>query len=120
MERRFERKYKFPGVIGCIDGTQIGIFPPSTRNTDYPEFLYVNRKGFHAINTQIVSRKLMMFSNLLNDHVIVNHEKKMIEFISDSGSSISHPQCQCKVSWLSTRFSYLENIWDKNAFILSL
>lgn len=51
---RFRTKY-IPGVIGIIDGSQIGIFPPATNDNQFPEFIYVNRKGFHSINTQFVS-----------------------------------------------------------------
>lgn len=53
--RRFRNKYKIPNVIGMIDGTHIGIFPPDTNNGQYPEFVYVNRKKYHSINTQVVS-----------------------------------------------------------------
>lgn len=52
---RFRTKYHIPGVIGIIDGLQIGIFPPATNDNQFPEFVYVNRKGFHSINTQFVS-----------------------------------------------------------------
>lgn len=52
---RFRTKYHIPGVIGIIDGSQIGIFPPATNDNQFPEFVYVNRKGFHSINTQFVS-----------------------------------------------------------------
>lgn len=52
---RFRTKYQIPGVIGIIDGSQISIFPPATNDNRYPEFIYVNRKGFHSINTQFVS-----------------------------------------------------------------
>lgn len=56
---RFFTNYHIPGVIGIIDGSQIGIFPPVTNNTQYPEFIYVNRKGFHAINAQFVNIYLL-------------------------------------------------------------
>ena len=39
----------FPNVVGCVDGTQIPIFRPNER----PE-QYVNRKGFHSINVQVL------------------------------------------------------------------
>ena len=37
----------FPGIIGCIDGTQIRIIAPRNNESDF-----VNRKGFHSINVQ--------------------------------------------------------------------
>ena len=39
-----------PNVLGCVDGTQIQILAP-TRN----EHEYINRRGKHSINVQIVS-----------------------------------------------------------------
>lgn len=41
----------FPGVVGCLDGTQIALVAP--KFAQHPE-LYVNRKGYHSINTQVV------------------------------------------------------------------
>lgn len=45
----FMEKAGFPGVIGCIDCTHIAILGPSRE-----EHNYVNRKGFHSKNVQIV------------------------------------------------------------------
>ena len=45
----FYRKRRFPGVIGCVDGTHIRITAPHDNEADY-----VNRKGFHSINVQAV------------------------------------------------------------------
>ena len=39
----------FPGVVGVIDGTHVRIVAPSLN-----EDVYVNRKRYHSINTQIV------------------------------------------------------------------
>ena len=39
----------FPNIIGAIDCTHIATKAPSTN-----EFNYVNRKGFHSVNVQIV------------------------------------------------------------------
>lgn len=51
---RFYEKYGIPGVIGVIDGTHIAIVPPKSDDPIYPEHVYVNRKGYHSINTQLV------------------------------------------------------------------
>lgn len=51
---RFFAHYGFPGVIGCIDCTHVAIFPPKNEDVLYPEYLYVNRKGYHSINVQLV------------------------------------------------------------------
>lgn len=43
-------KFGIPGVIGYIDGTHIAIISPAT-----DEEHFFNRKGFHSINTMLVS-----------------------------------------------------------------
>ncbi|XP_066600856.1 putative nuclease HARBI1 [Prorops nasuta] len=52
LRTQFYRKFEFPGTLGCIDCTHIAIFPP-TGNIN-PEHIYVNRKGYHSINTQLI------------------------------------------------------------------
>jgi hypothetical protein len=42
----------FPGVIGCIDCTHVKILAPSP--PAYNEGEFVNRKGYHSINVQLV------------------------------------------------------------------
>ena len=51
---RFYNKYGFPGVVGCVDCTHVAIVPPKKNCPTYPEHIYVNRKGYHSINVQIV------------------------------------------------------------------
>lgn len=51
---RFYQLYKFPGCIGCIDCTHVSIFPPPKNDLIFPEHIYVNRKGYHSINTQLI------------------------------------------------------------------
>ncbi|KAF0750659.1 Uncharacterized protein FWK35_00023622 [Aphis craccivora] len=50
----FYEKFGIPGVLGIIDGTHITIVPPDSDNLVYPEYVYVNRKGYHSINTQLL------------------------------------------------------------------
>jgi hypothetical protein len=50
----------FPGVLGCVDGTQIEITSPSTS-----EHLYICRKGYHAINVQGVCDAQLKFLNVV-------------------------------------------------------
>ena len=47
LKNEFYQVARFPGVIGCIDGSHIPIIAPSKF-----EYGYVNRKGFHSINIQ--------------------------------------------------------------------
>ena len=39
----------FPNVIGAVDGTLVPIKPPSV-----DEHVFVSRKGFHALNVQVI------------------------------------------------------------------
>jgi len=48
----------FPGVIGAIDGTHIAIKRPRQ-----DEHIYVNRKGFHSLNVQVVCDFTLKFTN---------------------------------------------------------
>ncbi|XP_051175804.1 putative nuclease HARBI1, partial [Leptopilina boulardi] len=50
----FYEKYGFPGIVGCVDGTHVAIYPPNIANALYPENDYVNRKNYHSINTQLI------------------------------------------------------------------
>lgn len=47
----FEELHGIPGVIGLVDGTHIALSRVPARD----EWAYINRKGFHSINAQIVS-----------------------------------------------------------------
>ena len=49
-----------PNVVGCIDGTQIPISAPHDN-----EHLYVCRKGFHAINVQVVCDAQLRLTNIV-------------------------------------------------------
>ncbi|XP_067210373.1 putative nuclease HARBI1 [Linepithema humile] len=50
------RNYGFPGVIDAIDGTHIKIIAPR-ESSDF----YINRKGFHSIQLQIVCNERLQF-----------------------------------------------------------
>ena len=39
----------FPCIVGCVDGTHVRIQSPSNNEPNY-----VNRKGYHSVNVQIV------------------------------------------------------------------
>lgn len=57
---QFEIQYDFPGILGVIDGTHIAI----TALPKEIESAYVNRKGIHSINTQIVCNADMLITNI--------------------------------------------------------
>lgn len=52
---RFYARYQFPGIIGCVDCTHVAIIGPPVNDELYPEHIYINRKGYHSINVQLVS-----------------------------------------------------------------
>ncbi|XP_029178453.1 putative nuclease HARBI1 [Nylanderia fulva] len=54
LRNKFWIKHRFPGVIGCIDCTHVAIVPPPKEDENYPEHIYVNRKGYHSINVQLI------------------------------------------------------------------
>ncbi|XP_023289088.1 putative nuclease HARBI1 [Orussus abietinus] len=54
LRNRFWVEHRFPGVISCIDCTHVAIFPPSKDDQQFPEHIYVNRKGCHSINVQLI------------------------------------------------------------------
>ena len=49
IQLRFQEKYGFPKVLGCVDGSHIPIVAPSKNEPPY-----VNRKGYHSINVQAI------------------------------------------------------------------
>ncbi|XP_025992133.2 putative nuclease HARBI1 [Solenopsis invicta] len=80
IRNAFYTEYGFPGVVGCIDCTHVAIFPPSKNNEMYPEHVYVNRKGYHSINTQLICDSRMKILNVnarypgsCHDSFIWNH-----------------------------------------------
>lgn len=49
-KRHFLQKFGIPGVIGCVDGTHVGITKPHNDGN-----LFYNRKGYYSLNAMIVS-----------------------------------------------------------------
>ena len=48
-KERFYALAAFPGVVGCVDGTQVRIQAPTLQ-----EYEYVNRKRYHSLNIQLI------------------------------------------------------------------
>ncbi|XP_065358696.1 putative nuclease HARBI1 [Calliphora vicina] len=74
----FMRKYKIPGVIGCIDGTHIGLQKPSDN-----EHMFFNRKGFHSLNSMVVNFLRICFLKL----TYYDHEYKLLAINSKYGGA---------------------------------
>ena len=87
---------QFPNIIACVDGTHIKIIAPS-----HNEWEYVNRKGFHSINVQLMcdvklcivncvvrwpgsthDARILRESNIY-EHMEQNHDSHVI--LGDSG-----------------------------------
>lgn len=49
----FAQMHGFPCVLGCIDGTHIGIQAPVEEEKNF-----VNRKGFHSLNVMVKNKRL--------------------------------------------------------------
>lgn len=56
IKRSIMQKFQFPGVVGFIDGTHINILKPTEE-----EHNYLNRKGYHSKNVQIVSNQKRLY-----------------------------------------------------------
>ncbi|XP_023230978.1 putative nuclease HARBI1 [Centruroides sculpturatus] len=61
---RFYDKYTFPGVIGAIDCCHVAIVSPPVEDINYPEHIYVNRKGYHSLNVQLICDANMYIMNV--------------------------------------------------------
>jgi hypothetical protein len=48
-KRKFYDRFGVPVVIGCVDGTHVKLLRPSQHEADY-----VNRKGYHSLNVQLI------------------------------------------------------------------
>lgn len=60
MKTAFLDQFGLPGVLGIIDGTHVAV----TALRKEIEHAFVNRKGFHSINVQIVCDHRMQITNI--------------------------------------------------------
>ncbi|KAJ8940307.1 hypothetical protein NQ314_010754 [Rhamnusium bicolor] len=58
-KQNFMDKFNFPGVLGCIDCTHVAILKP-----DQDEHNFLNRKGYHSLNVQIICDATMKILNI--------------------------------------------------------
>ncbi|XP_025106067.1 putative nuclease HARBI1 [Pomacea canaliculata] len=61
-KEKFFQRHHIPNVLGCIDGTQIPIQSPGTARNEHE---YVNRKGYHSINVQVICDADLIFFNIV-------------------------------------------------------
>lgn len=64
----------FPGIVGCIDCTQVRIQAP----TGDQEPHYVNRKGYHSINVQAICDWKGRFTNVVADWPGATHDSRIL------------------------------------------
>lgn len=67
MWTHVKNKYKFPKVIGSIDGTHVKIATPKI----HPD-AYINRKGYHSIQVQVYLKLLKHITVLRSDCTNIN------------------------------------------------
>ncbi|XP_055918715.1 putative nuclease HARBI1 [Eupeodes corollae] len=89
----FYQKTRFPGVIGCIDGTHVQIIAPK-KNLQH---LYLNRKGYYSLNVMIVC-----------------DFKMNVRFVDSRYSSANHDSFVYNLS----EYKEMLNELDENTFIL--
>lgn len=92
IKTEFYKKFKIPGVLGCIDCTQVAIIRPIIH-----EERYYCRKQYHSLNVQIVCDADMQILSVDASHGGATH---------DSFIWASHP-LKAHLEELSNR----ENIW---------
>ncbi|CAI6359332.1 unnamed protein product [Macrosiphum euphorbiae] len=55
VRNEFYETTGFQGCVGCIDCTHVAIIPPIKYPFNAnPEYIYINRKGYHSINVQLI------------------------------------------------------------------
>ncbi|XP_064489443.1 putative nuclease HARBI1 [Ornithodoros turicata] len=60
----FQRKWKLPGVIGCIDGTLVCVTAPSESSGQYQKSAFFCRKQYFALNAMVVCDSSMTITSL--------------------------------------------------------
>ncbi|KAK6489650.1 putative nuclease HARBI1 [Huso huso] len=63
----------FPWVLGAIDCTHVQIRTPSENAV-----IYINRKGYHSINVQIISDPNLLISNIVAQWPGSTHDSRIL------------------------------------------
>ncbi|XP_071635713.1 putative nuclease HARBI1 [Temnothorax longispinosus] len=67
-----QNQYGFPGVIGAVDGTHVRIAAPQDHGESY-----VNRKGFHSIQLQVICDAQLRFIHCYTGQVGFVHDMRV-------------------------------------------
>ena len=68
----FEQKH-LPNVTGAIDGTHIKIISPAIYENEY-----VNRKGYHSLNIQVIGTGEMLVADIVADWPGGTHDSRIL------------------------------------------
>ena len=71
---KFYEIAEFPGIIGCVDGTQIRIQAPTLQ-----EYEYVNRKGYHSLNVQLICNAYCKIINCVVKWPGSTHDSRILK-----------------------------------------
>ena len=72
----FYEKIHFSGVIGCLDGTHVGLLITAPHNYEVD---YVNRKGYTPINVQVICDHLGKWINIVARWRGSTHESRIFK-----------------------------------------
>ena len=73
IKEKFYNLAHFPNVVACVDGTHVRISTPSEH-----EWEFVNRKGFHSINVQIMCDSDFKIVNCVARWPGSTHDSRML------------------------------------------
>ena len=73
-KRKFYDIGNFPNIFGLIDGTHVRIIAPSQH-----EDQFVNRKGYHSINVQVVVNADSQFINIVAKWPGISHDPRVLK-----------------------------------------
>ncbi|XP_025159376.1 putative nuclease HARBI1 isoform X1 [Harpegnathos saltator] len=69
-----EQQYGFPNVIGAVDGTHVKITAPQEHSESY-----INRKGFHSIQLQVICNPQLQFIHCYAGQVGSVHDMRVFK-----------------------------------------
>jgi hypothetical protein len=74
IRQKFYTQYGVPGIVGCIDCTHVAIVPPARNNPQLPEHIFVNRKGYHSLNCQLICDPNLKILNVVANYPGNTHD----------------------------------------------
>ena len=110
VKQEFMAKYGFPGVLGAIDCTHVHLRAPADNAA-----IYVNRKGTHSINIQVICDALCNVT-----HVFANYPGSSHDSFILANSVIQQRVTFHSIANTRKHDCNRENIWiAENAFQMS-